>query len=74
MEVTPAVSPPSPSTDPAPHPPHWRTRLRNVLLAGLLFLTPVYVTIYILVLLFRFMDGIYAPLIDRAFAAFLGEG
>jgi uncharacterized membrane protein len=44
-----------------------------VLLAGLLFLTPVYVTIYILVLLFRFMDGIFAPLIDRAFATFLGE-
>ncbi|HEX6899848.1 MAG TPA: DUF502 domain-containing protein [Thermoanaerobaculia bacterium] len=51
----------------------WRHRLRNVLLAGLLFLTPVYVTIYILVLLFRFMDGIFAPLIDRAFATFLGE-
>ena len=50
-----------------------RHRFRNVLLAGLLFLTPVYVTIYILVLLFRFMDGIFAPLIDRAFATFLGE-
>ena len=69
MEVTPAVSPPSLS----PHPPHWRTRIRNALLAGLLFLTPVYVTFYILVLLFRFMDGIFAPLIDRAFATFLGE-
>ena len=55
------------------HSMSWRHRLRNVLLAGLLFLTPVYVTIYILVLLFRFMDGIFAPLIDRALAAFLGE-
>jgi uncharacterized membrane protein len=69
MQVTPVVSPQSPS----PHPHPWRTRFRNVLLAGLLFLTPVYVTIYILVLLFRFMDGIFAPLIDRAFATFLGE-
>lgn len=69
MQVTPAVSPPPHS----PHPPSWRARIRNVLLAGLLLLTPVYVTIYILVLLFRFMDGIFAPFIDRAFAAFLGE-
>lgn len=55
------------------HHPHWRTRLRNLLFAGLLILAPVYLTIYVLVLLFRFMDGIFAPLIDRTLATFLGE-
>jgi uncharacterized membrane protein len=58
---------------PHAHPRHWRTRLRNLLLAGLLILAPVYLTIYVLVLLFRFMDGIFAPLIDRTIAAFIGE-
>jgi uncharacterized membrane protein len=66
-----------PVSDPAPavhhHHPHWRTRLRNLLFAGLLILAPVYLTIYVLVLLFRFMDGIFAPLIDRTLATFLGE-
>jgi uncharacterized membrane protein len=67
------VSSPPPGLPPAAHPHTFRHRLRNVLLAGLLILTPVYLTIYILVLLFRFMDGIFAPLIDRTIGAFIGE-
>jgi uncharacterized membrane protein len=66
------VSAPPPGLPPA-HPHTFRHRLRNVLLAGLLILTPVYLTIYVLVLLFRFMDGIFAPLIDRTIGAFIGE-
>jgi uncharacterized membrane protein len=55
------------------HPHTWRSRLRTVLLAGLLILAPVYLTVYVLVLLFNFMDGIFAPVIDRSIGAFLGE-
>lgn len=69
--VPPIVPGPVP-VEPHRH-PRWQTRLRNLLLAGLLILAPVYLTIYVLVLLFRFMDGIFAPLIDRTLAAFLGE-
>ena len=60
-----------PSHPPHPHP--WRHRLRNLLLGGLLILAPAYLTIYVLVLLFRFMDGIFAPLIDKALSTFLEE-
>lgn len=59
------------------HPEHhshpWRHRLRNLLLGGLLILAPAYLTVYVLLLLFRFMDGIFAPLIDRALSTFLEE-
>lgn len=53
--------------EPTPrHPPHhWRSRLRTLLLGGLLILAPAYLTVYVLIVLFRFMDGIFAPLIDR---------
>lgn len=53
--------------EPTPrHPPHhWRSRLRNLLIGGLLILAPAYLTVYVLIVLFRFMDGIFAPLIDR---------
>lgn len=47
--------------------------MRNILFAGLLILAPVYLTIYVLILLFNFMDGIFAPVIDRTIGAFLGE-
>lgn len=58
-----------------PHPHHhhphpWRTRLRNLLFAGILILAPVYLTAYVLIVLFRFMDGIFAPLIDRTLSIF----
>src|SRR5215218_2892882 len=55
------------------HPHHWRSRLRNLLLGGLLILAPAYLTIYVLLLLFRFMDGIFAPLIDKTLSTFLEE-
>ncbi len=41
-------------------------RLRNLVLTGLLILAPLYLTGYVLWLLFHFMDGIFAPLIERA--------
>jgi uncharacterized membrane protein len=56
---------------PAPHPHHPRHRLRNLLFAGLLILVPVYFTFYVLQLLFRAMDGVFAPVIDRAVGRFL---
>jgi len=55
------------------HPHPWRSRLRRLLLGGLLILAPAYLTIYVLVLLFRFMDGIFAPLIDKTLSTFLEE-
>ena len=59
-----------PGSEPAAHPPthspSWRHRFRTVLLAGLLFVAPVFITLYVLRVLFFFMDGIFAPLIDRA--------
>jgi len=59
---------------PVKHEPHhWRSRLRTLLLGGLLILAPAYLTIYVLVLLFRFMDGIFAPLIDKTLSTFLEE-
>ncbi|MFL6197056.1 MAG: DUF502 domain-containing protein [Thermoanaerobaculia bacterium] len=51
----------------------WRHALRNLLLGGLLVLAPVYLTFYVLTVLFRFMDGIFAPLIDRTLGLLLGE-
>ena len=55
------------------HPHHWRSRLRTLLIGGLLILAPAYLTVYVLVLLFRFMDGIFAPLVDRALSTFFEE-
>lgn len=55
---------------PSLHHHSWKGRLRTILIAGLLILTPLYVTAYVLLLLFRFMDGIFAPLIDRTLGAF----
>lgn len=58
-----------------PHPHHhtWKSRLRTLVVGGLLILAPTYLTIYVLLVLFRFMDGIFAPLIDRTLSAFLEE-
>jgi uncharacterized membrane protein len=65
MRVSSQPSPTRPQPH-LPHPPHhWRARLRTLLLGGLLILAPAYLTIYVLMILFRFMDGIFAPLIDR---------
>lgn len=53
------------------HGPGLRTRLRRALLAGLVILVPVTLTIFILIRLFRFMDSIFAPVIDRAIGIYL---
>jgi uncharacterized membrane protein len=55
------------------HPHPLRSRLRNLLLGGLLILAPAYLTVYVLLLLFRFMDGIFAPLIDKTLSTFFEE-
>jgi uncharacterized membrane protein len=55
------------------HPHPLRSRLRTLLLGGLLILAPAYLTVYVLLLLFRFMDGIFAPLIDKTLSTFLEE-
>lgn len=68
---------PSANEPPAVQPTHihhtWKSRLRTLLVGGLLILAPTYLTIYVLLVLFRFMDGIFAPLIDRTLSAFLEE-
>lgn len=60
-----------------PHPPArhhagWRARLRRMLVTGLLILIPVAVTVFVLVQIFRFMDGIFAPLVSRVLGRILG--
>lgn len=55
------------------HPHPLRSRLRTLLIGGLLILAPAYLTVYVLLLLFRFMDGIFAPLIDKTLATFFEE-
>ena len=54
--------------DTPPHPPTWRAQLRRLLVTGLLILAPVALTVFVLVQLFQWMDGIFAPLIDRILA------
>jgi uncharacterized membrane protein len=51
----------------------WRARLRRMLVAGLLILIPVAVTGFVLVQIFRFMDGIFAPIVSRVLGRALGE-
>jgi uncharacterized membrane protein len=62
-----------PEQSPLHHPHPLRSRLRTVLLGGLLILAPAYLTVYVLLLLFRFMDGIFAPLIDKTLSTFFEE-
>lgn len=47
-----------------PKPPI-RHRLRRFLITGLVILVPVTLTVYVLLAIFHYMDGIFAPLIDR---------
>lgn len=61
-----------PSVHPHDNPPHhsnWRARLRRLLVTGLLILAPVALTVFVLVQLFQWMDGIFAPLVDGILAA-----
>lgn len=57
------------SPDTHPHHPTWRARLRRLLVTGLLILAPAALTAFVLVQLFQWMDGIFAPLVDRILAA-----
>lgn len=71
MTILPLPEADNPTPPPSPH--HgWRTRLRRMLVTGLLILTPVAVTVFVLVQLFRVMDGIFAPLVDRVLNTALG--
>jgi uncharacterized membrane protein len=53
------------------HRASWKVRLRRALVAGLVILVPVTLTIFILIKIFRFMDSIFAPVIDRAIGIYL---
>ena len=59
--------------DPSPPSPKLRTRFRRILIAGLLILAPLALTIIVLVQVFKWMDGIFAPLIDRVLAEILQQ-
>lgn len=59
----------TPDPSPPPRVP-WSQRIRRLFFTGLLILIPLALTLYILVALFRLMDGIFAPLVDRAVGAF----
>jgi uncharacterized membrane protein len=64
-----AAAPP----DPAPANPGLRARFRRILIGGLLILAPLALTVFVLVQVFRWMDGIFAPLIDRVLANVLQQ-
>ncbi len=55
------------------HGPPLRHRLRRMLIAGLLILVPAALTIYVLIGLFRLMDGFFGPLVNRAIRVFFPE-
>jgi len=56
----------------APHPkPRARTHFRRILITGLVILVPVTLTVYILKQIFDFMDGIFAPVVDKAIGAYI---
>lgn len=44
-----------------------------MLIAGLLILVPAALTVYVLIVLFRVMDGIFGPLVNRALRVFIPE-
>lgn len=51
--------------------PRARTHFRRILVTGLVILVPVTLTVYILKQIFDFMDGIFAPVIDKAIGVYL---
>jgi uncharacterized membrane protein len=61
------------TTPESPARPPLRNRLRRLFLTGLFILIPVALTIYVLVVLFRLMDGIFAPLINRAVSVYIPD-
>ena len=62
---------PTKSVEVPHHRPGWKVRLRRALVAGLVILVPVTLTIFILYRIFRFMDSIFAPVIDRTLGIYL---
>lgn len=49
----------------APHTVPLRTRLKRFFITGLVILVPVTMAIFVLRLIFNYMDGIFAPLVNR---------
>jgi uncharacterized membrane protein len=50
----------------------WRARLRRMLVTGILILIPVAVTAFVLLQIFRLMDGLFAPVVSRVLGRALG--
>ena len=44
-----------------------------MLLAGLIILVPAALTVYVLLVLFRLMDGFFGPLVDRGLSVFIPD-
>lgn len=62
----------TPKAPEAPNPkPRARTHFKRILVTGLVILVPVTLTVYILKQIFDFMDGIFAPVIDKAIGVYL---
>jgi len=64
---------PPPDHPSHPHKAPLRHRLRRILIAGLLILAPAALTIYVLIALFRLMDGFFGPLVDRALSVYIPD-
>lgn len=46
---------------------YWRTRVKRILIAGVLILIPAAITVNILFLIFRTLDGLFQPLVTQVF-------
>jgi len=44
-----------------------------MLIAGLLILAPAALTIYVLIAIFRLMDGVFGPVVDRALSVYIPD-
>lgn len=44
-----------------------------MLIAGLVILVPTALTVYVLIVLFRIMDGFFGPLVDRALSVYIPD-
>ncbi len=64
--------PPTLRPPPARHHVGWRGRLRRMLVTGILILIPVAVTAFVLLQIFRLMDGLFAPVVSRVLGRALG--
>lgn len=73
MNAPPSPQIPKPPTPPVRHHVGWKARLRRKLVAGIVILIPVAVTVFVLAQIFKFMDGIFAPVVSRVLGRILGE-